>query len=100
MELSGIEQSWPFEWYEGAMVLRIFFFLFFLVTTSGKKEHLHETIFVTVTVITVFRKSYSESYLISAMFKVLFEHFWDKLTMLFERYLAAADSAGMDQHTC
>ena len=91
MELSGIEQSWPFEWYEGAMVL---------FTTSGKKEHLHETIFVTVTVITVFRKSYSESYLISAMFKVLFEHFWDKLTMLFERYLAAADSAGMDQHTC
>ena len=51
------------------------FFFFFLFTTSGKKEHLHETIFVTVTVITVFRKSYSESYLISAMFKVLFEHF-------------------------
>ena len=42
MELASFEQS--FEWYEGALVFRIFIFIF-LFRTKGKKVHLDENDF-------------------------------------------------------
>ena len=66
--------------------------LFFLFRTHGKKEHLDEN--------EVFWKCYYESYLISAMFKVLYQHLQGKLTTAFERHLEVEDFIAMDQHTC
>ena len=49
-----------FQWYEEAMVFHVLIFQF-LFRTNGKKEHLDENGFNTVMV--VFRKCHSESYL-------------------------------------
>ena len=68
------------EWYGVALVFRVFIFIF-LFRTNGKKEYLGENEFVTVMVI--FRKCHSESYLITSVFKICSQQLRATLTATF-----------------
>ena len=72
----------------------MFSFLLFLFKSCGKKEDLDENYFRHSN-----GKYLSESYLISAFFKVLFQKLRVMLTMAFERYFTVEDFTDMDHYT-
>ena len=55
---------------------------------------------ITVTVVAIISKVLSESYLISAMFKVFSQQLRGTLTIAFERHLTVEGFMDMDKHTC
>ena len=75
------------------------FFFFFLKKNNGKIEQLDEN---------NFRRCYGnfflkvsfQKYLITAMFKVLFQQLRSTLTMAYERQLTFEDLTDMDQYRC
>ena len=71
------------------MVFRVFIFYFFCLEAMVKKNTSMRTI--SITVMMIFQKCWSESYLISAMFKVLPQQLRGTLTTAFERYFTVED---------
>ena len=70
-----------FEWYEDAMVFHVFIFIFICLASPVKKDILMRT--TSVTVMGIFRKCHSGSYLITAMFKVCSQQLRATLTAAF-----------------
>ena len=80
-----------FEWYEDAMVFRVFIVIIF-VQNQGKKEDLDENDFRRCNG-NFFRKMHSESYLITTMFKFPSQQLRGQH---FERYPLAVCFTDMD----
>ena len=84
-----------FEWYEDDMAFRVFIVIIF--RTNGKKTHLYANDFRNCYG-NFFRKWHSESYLITAMFKVksLLSNYEAHRQLHFERYPTVLHFTDMD----
>ena len=73
----------------------MFSFFIFLFRSNGKSEHLDGNNFEVLNEV-MGTKCCSESYLISAMLKVLSQQIRDTLTTAFEIYFTVEDLTGID----